>query len=158
MNYVTPSTEAGWKALARKLGYGTNVAALKKDSQETDAILSEIETEERLLSQISAIEEEAKDKVGALALEFRSKVLIPFCRRYNLTFKAGMGGYVFIDSKGEPDYGEEEHPWIKAMSEMLDNSAMNNSFGSWFEDITIEDLGVVDSTCQLPVRSVEENE
>jgi hypothetical protein len=140
MTYVTPSTEAGWKALARKLGYGTNVAALKKDSQETDAILSEVETEERLLSQIEVIEEEAQDKMGVLALEFRTKVLIPFCRRYNLTFKAGMGSYVFVDSKGEVDYGDEERPWIKTMSEMLDNSAMSQSFGSWFEDITIEDL------------------
>lgn len=95
-----------------------------------------------LNQRIEAVQEEARNKVQAIADEFRVKRLIPFCRRHKLTYLAGNGRTVFYNKQGNPVYSTDLKA-LEPIEEILDIQAIgvNDVFGFYIEDIDEEDWG-----------------
>lgn len=91
---------------------------------------------------------EARKRIEAVADHYREKVLVPFCRKHQLTFLAGMGRTVFY-TKAERSFGSaaeaisEGYPEARRIFEVLDQAALgrNDCFGYYVERVTDADIG-----------------
>ena len=101
--------------------------------------------------QLAAIEKEAQRKVQALADTYRTQQLIPFCRRYKLTYLAAMGSTVFYNKKGYPVSSADLKSLDRAtariakalapIEEFLNIECLghNDCFGFYIDEINEED-------------------
>jgi hypothetical protein len=58
--------------------------------------LSQVRVEES----VEALRSAFQSSVEALALEFRTKKLLPLCRKYHFTYLAGNNDWFFLDQNG----------------------------------------------------------
>jgi hypothetical protein len=91
---------------------------------------------------IEEIIDATRDRLTALASEYRSRVMVPLCRKHKLTYIAGMGRTVFYNRKGVSVGSMEEAPaYLVSVFDVLDSSAIgaNDCFGFYVADITEHD-------------------
>ena len=89
----------------------------------------------------------ARRRLQELADDYRKTVLVPFCRKYRLTFLSGMGRTVFYteDNRnfGSADAAVDEgyHEAVRIFR-VLDQEAIgrNDEFGFYVCDVTAQDL------------------
>lgn len=78
-----------------------------------------------------------------LAAEVRQKFVIPACRRYGLTFAAGMGSYTFYDADGSVDRRDASERGfalaLKAYDVMDVDVDSAGNLGVWISDVTADD-------------------
>jgi hypothetical protein len=102
--------------------------------------------QKRVVAAVEKIRDEALDKVTELAAQYRSEVLLPFCREHGLTFVTGNGTFIFF--KGDQAVYTQlslEDPELRLSEEMIEvlntDAMTDNDCLAWhIEDITEEDL------------------
>lgn len=84
--------------------------------------------------------EEARAKVEALADEFRTQKLLPFCKRHRLTYLAGNGVTTFYRSDRSVDSTDLRA--LVPIEEILNIEGIgrNDCLGFYVADITEEDI------------------
>ena len=107
---------------------------------------------ELLEGSIEAIMEEAQNKIESLAVEYRAKVLLPFCKEKGLKFAAGNGTFCFFDRNNNAVYldGSFEEPEFDPAPDIIAvlNLATTSSvcdFSHYIQDITEEDIDPIDT-------------
>jgi hypothetical protein len=102
----------------------------------------------RYVNRLTQIQSEYNTQFYALAEEVRTKVIIPICRRYHLTFTSGMG-YIFftgLDGMGYGDPRDRDFPakLKKVLTPVFDllnhRLSFNDCFGYYVADVRKEDL------------------
>ena len=81
---------------------------------------------------LDVIEACADDATEKLALAFRRKVLIPFCKKNKLTFVAGL----FIKENGEELYGDPPLEDFDKICSFLDKTHLDRTVVDWVLDVT----------------------
>lgn len=90
----------------------------------------------------------ARERIAALADEYRETVLLPFCRKHRLTFIAGMGRTVFYTEDGRSFGDAEEAAYegyaAKRIFAVLDQEAVgqNDCFGFYMRNVDDVDAGL----------------
>jgi len=101
---------------------------------------------------VEQILEEARERVGKLAEEYRERVLLPLCREHKLTYIAGMGRTVFYVNDNEREsMGSIDDAVLMGYGMVLDTvfkdinvpvMGTNDCFGYYIKDITKKDIGL----------------
>lgn len=83
----------------------------------------------------------AQQQIQELADAYRAEKLLPFCRKHQLTYLAGMGRTVFTNKHGDTVTSTELKA-LKPIEDILNIDAIgrNDVFGYYIFDITEDDL------------------
>lgn len=75
----------------------------------------------------------------------RTKVVVPYCKKYGYTFSSGMGSWNFSDSKGESYYLEDCH--YSETKPTVHPEEWTEDGGEWFRKPTAEEKAIRDILC-----------
>lgn len=86
--------------------------------------------------------EKARYDIQDAADLYRQYVLVPFCKKYKLTYLAGNGTFWFYNEKDETVYSWDL-PELESINKTLDlhTTGANEVFGLYVQNITEEDIG-----------------
>lgn len=97
-------------------------------------------TQTAIESRVEEINAEACTKIDALADQWRTEVLIPWCRKHHLIVLIGNGSWCFYNQKGVAFDGWEQkkfQPIHDTLNQVIGHSAI---FGYHVESVREEDL------------------
>ena len=95
---------------------------------------------EALEKKVEAILESARIQLETLAAEYRESTLLPFCRRHQLTYIAGMGMTAFY--RNDESIDRHDFPLLAPIQEALDIGAIgrDDCLGYYIADIKEADI------------------
>lgn len=113
---------------------------------------------EEIREAIEVILDAARIKIERLAYLYREKVLLPFCRKYQIVFASGNGVYAFFSKSGlllefeywceldSDDFENWEEVFEKGnkIAEVLALGTLSDGchFSQYVEDVTKKDIGL----------------
>jgi hypothetical protein len=92
--------------------------------------------------------EEVLDTLENTASDFiRTKVVIPYCKKYGYTFTAGMGSWVFVNAQGKTCHPYEDFLYSDTKPTEHIEDWHQEFDGEWVRTPTAEDKAVHDILC-----------